>query len=924
MRWGHRALGGDLDVSRKRSQGGALAILACAALAGAPRAIAAPQACTTPTVTLESTAEMSAVATFGDEANWVLVRTGQVAYRRWRPGPGWGTEVSLAQGASYDTPVVVALESGVIRAAWIELDAAGNSEVRIQTIVDGVPSGSPVTVGPTAGQDRQLSAAPDGSDLWLTWISETAGSAKVYLARMEEGGLVHPPVEVSDTASNDWAPSVAVAEGGTAHVVWDSYVADDYDVFYRSYSTTTGLGPLRAIATGPAFQAHASATADETGRIWIAWEEAQAAWGKGELGNWQDWTLAEASANGLRTNRALRLAIFDPSTALLSTPSVDLDTHLTSYFIGTGGSSYPQHDMPTLVRRGGKTWVLFRYAVGHKAPARWDVYVTAVDDTTWHSVMTPCTTSGYLYQQSSISSATTAVWIAGGRTGDGSAGRVFASQFSGLTLAATTPITWTAGALPAVPAPQARAHATNSIVVDGTTYTTRWGDLHRHTEISTDDRWGNDGTVEELYRYAMDVAKLDFTAQTDHEYSYMARHYNRMFLQADLHLSSRFTPMYGYEWTARKTGPVSHHNVISRVRHAYPAPPNPSQDEIQDITGLFATLVPGVSITIPHTPAIDDKDDLQDWALLKQLGLVHPSFERLVEIYQGSRTSCEDVGAPAPFGESTSTLAAAGTIRTMLEEDARLGFIASSDHRSTFLSFAVAYAESTGRDSIFDALFARRTYATSSRDLILEFSVAGRPMGEEILIDGPGADVVTRAEVGGLGGTVEFVDIMRDGVVWQTVSPQAGSFTGTWTDPDVCGHSYYVRVRFSDSGRAGHMGWSSPVWVACNPPPPIPGLVETATFSTKTTLDWTAAPAAATYEVYKGDAPDLPALLDASPDSCLLLSTANLTSGPALFEDPAEGAFFWFLVRGANASGLGPAGDSSFGPRIHDPSGPCP
>jgi hypothetical protein len=899
---------------------------ALVALFACTSALAAPQACVSPTVTLESTlSELTAIATFGDEANWVIVRTGQVAYRRYRPGTGWGTEVSLAQGASYDTPAVVALTSGVVRAAWIELDGAGNSEVRVQTIVDGLPSGGPVTVGPTPGQDRQLSAATDGCDVWLAWVSETTASAKIYVARVDEGGLIDAPVEISDTTANDWAPSVAVTADETVHVVWDSYVADDYDVFYRSYSVAGGLGPLRAIATGPAFQAHASAVADETGRIWIGWEEAQASWGKGELGNWKDWTASEASANTLRSNRALKIAIFDPATSLLSSPSVALDAHLTSYFIGSGGSSYPQHDMPTLFRRDGKTWVLFRYAVGHTAPARWDVYLTAVDDTSWYSVITACQTSGYLYQQSSASSGTTALWIAGGRTGDGSGGRVYADQFSGLSLSTLTPITWTAAAPPDVPASLVRTHATHSIVVDGTTYTTRWGDLHRHTEVSTDDRWGNDGTVEELYRYAMDVAKLDFTAQTDHEYSFMARQYTRMFLEADLHLSSRFTPMYGFEWTARKLGPVSHHNVISRVRHTYPAPPNPNQDELQDLAGLYATLTPGVSVTIPHTPAIDDKDDLNDWAVLKAAGLVNPSFERLVEIYQGCRSSNEDVNAPAPFGDtSTALLAPAGTIKTMLAQDARLGIIASSDHRSTFLSFAVAYAESDSRDAIFDALFARRTYATTSRDLILEFSVAGRPMGEEIAIDGTAADVVTHVEVGGGGGTIDFVDIMRDGTVWQTATPGAQSFDGLWNDPSACGHSYYVRARFSDSARTGHMGWSSPVWVACNPPPPTPGIVETETFSTRDTLDWTAATNATSYEVYRGAPEGLPGLLDSSVDSCLALTTANLTSGPVLTADPVAGSFFWFLVRGANISGLGPAGDSSLGPRVHDSSGPCP
>ena len=120
------------------------------------------------------------------------------------------------------------------------------------------------------------------------------------------------------------------------------------------------------------------------------------------------------------------------------------------------------------------------------------------------------------------------------------------------------------------------------------------------------------------------------------------------------------------------------------------------------------------------------------------------------------------------------------------------------------------------------------------------------------------------------------------------------------------------------------MGWSSPVWVACNPPPPPPGLVETSTFSAKDTLDWTAASNATSYDVFRGAPEGLPGLLDATVDSCLLLTTSSLGTGPVLGADPAPGAFFWFLVRGVNVSGLGPAGDSSFGPRVQDSSGACP
>jgi hypothetical protein len=92
----------------------------------------------------------------------------------------------------------------------------------------------------------------------------------------------------------------------------------------------------------------------------------------------------------------------------------------------------------------------------------------------------------------------------------------------------------------------------------------------------------------------------------------------------------------------------------------------------------------------------------------------------------------------------------------------------------------------------------------------------------------------------------------------------------------------------------------------------------------KTTLLWSAAVAAETYDLYRGDGTDLPKLLDDEIDSCLALQTPNLDSGPVLTDVPAEGSFHWYLVRGENSIGLGLLGSGTLGPRILDPSGACP
>jgi subtilisin-like proprotein convertase family protein len=100
---------------------------------------------------------------------------------------------------------------------------------------------------------------------------------------------------------------------------------------------------------------------------------------------------------------------------------------------------------------------------------------------------------------------------------------------------------------------------------------------------------------------------------------------------------------------------------------------------------------------------------------------------------------------------------------------------------------------------------------------------------------------------------------------------------------------------------------------ACSPPE----IVQLG-WSDASSLAWSADPAATSYTIYRGSSDDLPALLTPSLDSCAL-TTTGATSATGLDDAPALGDFYWYLVVGANGSGLGQAGSG----RILDSSGTC-
>ncbi|MCH8923421.1 MAG: hypothetical protein IIA67_09780, partial [Planctomycetes bacterium] len=113
---------------------------------------------------------------------------------------------------------------------------------------------------------------------------------------------------------------------------------------------------------------------------------------------------------------------------------------------------------------------------------------------------------------------------------------------------------------------------------------------------------------------------------------------------------------------------------------------------------------------------------------------IDSQIENLVEIYQGSRNSYEAEGAAQPKvarrgGPMTFGKYKAGVYQNALKLGHKLGVFASSDHRSTNISFGGVYVKKFDRPGVFDALDARRTIAATDK-IFMEFSCNGHMLGD--------------------------------------------------------------------------------------------------------------------------------------------------------------------------------------------------
>ena len=181
-----------------------------------------------------------------------------------------------------------------------------------------------------------------------------------------------------------------------------------------------------------------------------------------------------------------------------------------------------------------------------------------------------------------------------------------------------------------------------------------------------------------------------------------------------------------------------------------------------------------------------------------------PEVDAVVEIYQGARLSYEHQGAPrgARLGErGGGGFQAAGEVWNAWKKGYRVGVIASSDHYSTHISYAMAYTPSTSREDIFNSIKKRHTYGATD-NIVLEFWLGDHFMGDDFATS---ERQNIRVRVRGTD-EVAKVHLIRDGEYIHTVAPAKREVEFEYIDNDagVGQHWYYARVE---------LAWSSPIWV---------------------------------------------------------------------------------------------------------------
>jgi hypothetical protein len=360
-----------------------------------------------------------------------------------------------------------------------------------------------------------------------------------------------------------------------------------------------------------------------------------------------------------------------------------------------------------------------------------------------------------------------------------------------------------------------------------------FGDTHFHTGTGVEnmgfvghhgDHNGNYTRQEDAYAFVRDVMQLDFASASEHDSLAEEREpsmteagwLRSQDVATSFNRPGRFTTFYAYEWTSYIPAPGGGQRIV-----LYDAPGRAlyrwSDAGSGSPPGLWARLREqgAPALTVPHVQFSRPDNHVWDHH--------DPGFERIGEIY--SKWNSQGGNDAQSFEAGASRV---WTYQHAWARGYRLGVVGASDSHlgqpgldnltawtGHHGGLAVVISESNTRASLWEALRARRTYATTGPRIWLGFLIEGAPMGSEIRHDpsgpGPRGVVLVRGTA-----PLDRVEVVKyDGERYRTIrlpddNPDPRGFFFSGRDPSYRGDSfYYVRVFQED----GEMAWSSPVWV---------------------------------------------------------------------------------------------------------------
>ncbi|UCG15831.1 MAG: CehA/McbA family metallohydrolase [Phycisphaerales bacterium] len=737
--------------------------------------------------------------------------------------------VSSSRLAEYPAIAAVASELFV---AWTEHDG-GRDQILLAAVADGRAGKAHVISGDSASACWPALTAVGEDGLCAAWAAKRQGRWTIAIRTIRpqlDDHITYVPFSQQDVSSNRWTPAIAAADGAI-YLAWHDTDGRHSRIVATRFDDPAAPGePSVVSGPGAAFR---PAMAARDGECWLAWDEVAP-------GRQYEVHIARLTGDGAGTPiRVTRHPSLDAAPAL----AIDDRGRVWTAWHSDRSESR-QWDIPKWVHVrcfDGKDWFTPREPV----PGMWDD--PRGEDQGFEFPTLCFDTSGELWLFGRPSHGFNAVRYAGsnwshvyrfnkpGWGGRGQRVRCAAVDnavwtvrrdlqhillqrvnvgTAGGTPPVVVPVEAHGAAAEEPPAAPAGAWLEASAFRLPDEYRIFFGDMHMHSWLSD-----GVGSPDGIYARARDAYGFDFAALTDHDdfigNRILPSEWDRMTALANLFNDpGRFATLCAFEWTdPRFPKGDGHKNVYYRDTGPmlwHTAPPT------VDAASLVAKLRKLQGFCVPHHigwTGMDRRTHDPVGQPVMEICSVHGAYE-----FMGNLPIKHRGGIRGCF------------VQDGLSAGRTFGLVAGSDSHGLAWHHGIArrrnpwthgltavLATELSRQAVWDALAARRCYATSGPKIALDFRVDDHVMGSACTATG--SPVIT-ARVAA-PSRLQYVTVVRNGEDIYTTGGDVNSarvriVDEDWPPAPGVRWYYYLRVVQLD----GEMAWSSPIFVSDRAPGP--------------------------------------------------------------------------------------------------------
>lgn len=358
-----------------------------------------------------------------------------------------------------------------------------------------------------------------------------------------------------------------------------------------------------------------------------------------------------------------------------------------------------------------------------------------------------------------------------------------------------------------------------------------WGQLH-----SDSTNFKNYDAIEMSLRDARDKHALQFfgTSCNENLKATSSEEWKILNSQvAEFNEEERFVTMLGFQWVGQQETEGARLFIYAKDNRSLLRKSDAKSNQLKKV---YASHNEKELLSIPTLTMMSDYN--------YNFKNFNPLFERVVEIYNGFGSS----ECSAKKGNTRSIKAKGikeyddGSLIEALNKNNRFGFVAGGLNRQGFYKehlsnknnysegLTAILSEDYSRETLFQALYNRRCYATTGERIIISFNIANLKMGSEsTTIEKPGF-MFNRNIHGQIAapGPFKKVYIIRNGKIIKTYENVSKEFILDFDDEEPFEKItlkggvkrnpfayYYLRAERDN----GQIAWSSPIWIDLEKPP---------------------------------------------------------------------------------------------------------